>query len=158
LVFKCPLGISFHLVAPGRDEEASAKSVRYFFNNVRTESGEANREYGMPTVLAAGKRTGNAVFALHFATNEQSSEAGLMSLAISLAQQGATRHFHPGVLGDLYHTTQGQLNLACLRLQGFLSGWLGGAEIRLGGPQMGAVSLTGSRTRTYDGRESHSST
>jgi len=95
------------LVAPGRDEEASAKSVRYFFNNVRTESGEANREYGMPTVLGAGKRPGNAVFALHFATNEQSSEAGLMSLAISLAQQRCDASLSSrGVGRSLSHDTR----------------------------------------------------
>jgi hypothetical protein len=94
-------------------------------------------------VVGVGKRP-EMLCLVHFATDEQSSKGWSNVSDSSLARHGATRHFSSRGVGDLYHTPQGQLNLPCLRLQGFLSGWLGGAfrlKLALAAPRFWGCSL-----------------
>jgi hypothetical protein len=92
----------------------------------------------------------------HFATHEQSSKAGLMSLQFFLVQQGATRHFHPVVLETLLSHGTRQLNLASLRPKELpFRGLSGGRNESWRPPDSWALPwYCEYRTRTYYSKES----
>jgi hypothetical protein len=125
---------------PGRDEEASAQSVRSS-STLERNLAKANREHDMLGVLGAGKRPRECRVCYIFATHEQSSKAGLNVSGNSLTQQGATRHFYPRGLGDLFITRRKAAELGLPQaLKTSVPGGLAGLKLALAAPRFWGCS------------------